>query len=63
MKKVLELSHHQMKEVKGGGGPGQMGDGVRPSKHCFVDGEVIFETICTIDEQCQTLYGANAKCY
>ena len=52
-----------MKEVKGGGGPGQMGDGVRPSKHCFVDGEVIFETICTIDEQCQTLYGANAKCY
>jgi len=63
MKKVFELSHRQMKEVKGGGGPIQSEDQLPSLRHCFIDGEVIFETICTIDAQCQTLYGPNAKCY
>lgn len=62
MEKAQELSYRQMKDVTGGGGPEQASHG-ESNKHCFIDGEVIFETICTTDAQCQTLYGPKAECY
>jgi len=61
MKKAQELSYRQMREVTGGDGPEQ-DIHVETSKHCFIDGEVIIETICTTDAQCQTLYGPYASC-
>lgn len=59
MKKKLELTHRQMKEVIGGG-PG--GNDLDSTKHCYIDGEVIFEVICTTDVQCQRIYGTEASC-
>ena len=59
---MTALSKSEMKIIKGGGPedpPGQ----VNRNGHCYVDGEIINETICTIDAQCQTLYGPQAKCY
>ena len=56
-----------MKDVKGGlrvqmslskdegGGNG--------SGHCFVDGETIFECMCTSDDQCKNIYGPKAICW
>ena len=62
MKKIFELSRQQMREITGGGGPEQASHN-EEVHHCFIDGELIFETICTTDEQCQNVYGKEAKCY
>ncbi len=62
MKKVFELSHRQMRDVTGGG-PEQAVRGMDSVKHCFIDGEVIFELICTDKSQCTSIYGAEADCY
>ena len=57
MKKTNELSFSQMKEVKGGKRlPQAYG-------HCYIDGEIIFECMCTNDRQCQSIYGSGAECY
>ena len=45
----------EMMAIDDGGGSG--------SGHCFVDGETIFECMCTNDEQCQNVYGPSAKCW
>ena len=63
MKNAIELSPRQMKNVTGGGGPGQQGHEIDSPKHCFIDGELIYETICTTNVQCQNVYGPNAECY
>ena len=71
MKKTIELSSRQMKDVKGGGGchslthfGSRIADGGGSgSGHCYVDGETIFECICTNDQQCKNIYGPNASCW
>ena len=74
MKKTNELSLRQMKDVKGGGmhnlcamGPreaGGSGGGNGGEKgHCYVDGETIFECVCTNDQQCKNIYGSTAICW
>lgn len=63
MKKALELSRDQMKNIFGGdNGNEQTVLGYESSKHCFVDGEIIFELICTDPSQCQMYYGPAAEC-
>ena len=54
-----------MKNVTGGGitDPRKEDRDEESTRHCFIDGELIFETICTTDEQCQNLYGRKAECY
>ena len=67
MKKSIELSSLQMKAVKGGRFGKEMmaidDGGGSGSGHCFVDGETIFECMCTNDEQCQNVYGPSANCW
>lgn len=65
MKTTFELSKRQMKNVTGGGitDPRKEDRDEESTRHCFIDGELIFETICTTDEQCQNLYGRKAECY
>lgn len=63
MKKAIELSHRQMKDVTGGGGPEHAVHDLDSAKHCYIDGELIFEAICTTNAQCQNVYGSDAKCY
>ena len=66
MKYAFELSTRQMKNVIGGGvtDPKKKNPDEDPTHHhCFIDGEIIFETICTTDEQCQNIYGPKAECY
>ena len=58
MKKSIELSSLQMKEVKGGTRAPQATTG-----HCFVDGETIFEVMCSNDGQCKSIYGSKAECW
>ena len=59
-----------MKEVKGGRKGGLAAfhistpdDGNGSYGHCFIDGETIFECMCTSDAQCQNVYGSGAKCW
>lgn len=71
MKKINELSSLQMKTVKGGKGISNAtfhvdtpdGGGSGSYGHCFIDGETIFECMCTNDSQCQNVYGSGAKCW
>ncbi len=59
----MELSNRQMKDVIGGGGPYYPIPDLDSVKHCFIDGELIFETICTTHKECRNLYGDDAICY
>jgi|GEM_PF-2117118 hypothetical protein len=63
MKNAIELSHQQMRNVIGGSGDEKGSRGQDSTRHCLIDGELIFETICTSDLQCQNIYGPKAKCY
>lgn len=63
MKNAIELSHQQMRNVIGGYGYDKGGRGQGSTRHCMIDGELIFETICTSDLQCKNIYGEKAKCF
>ena len=63
MKKINELSSLQMKEVTGGRYVVKSLADDQGGGHCFVDGETIFECMCTNDQQCKNVYGPSAICW
>lgn len=62
-KEMISLAASEMMNITGGDGHGKPSISTGNSGHCYIDGEIIFETICTDNAQCTSLYGKDASCY